>query len=149
MPLTASSHKACAKPNSSYPLVLMHSRYTTLFGLPFALLSLAVQIAVGPIVLQPRTIELVQLSQTAPICHASALQGGSSPSIPHRARDCILCSICAVAAASGHALVGGEPPLPAPSLVIAAAREGMPRRATGPPSPLSSAVQPRGPPVRA
>jgi hypothetical protein len=127
----------------------MHSRDTTLFGLPFVLLALAVQIAVGVIVPQPQMIELAQLSQTAPICHAGALQGGSSPSTPHRARDCILCPLCAVAAASGHALAGGEPPLPAPPLVVAATREGMPSRATALPVALPFAAQPRGPPVRA
>ncbi len=127
----------------------MRSRYTTLFGLPLVLLSLAVQIAVGAIVLQPQIIELAQLSQTVPICHAGTPQGGSSPSTPHRARDCILCPLCAVAAASGHTLAVGEPPLPAPSLVVAATRGGTSARVTAPPVTPPFRAQPRGPPIRA
>jgi hypothetical protein len=127
----------------------MRPRYTTVFGLPVALLSLAVQIAVGAIVLQPQMIALARLSQTAPICHAGAPQGDASPLAPHRGQHCIFCPLCGAVAASGHVLAGGEPPLPVRSIVIAAAREGVPPPATAPPVAPSNAAQPRGPPVLA
>ncbi len=127
----------------------MRPRYTTGFGLPFVLLSLAVQIAVGAIVPQPQMIELARLSQTAPFCHAGTPQGDTSPLAPHRAPHRIFCPLCAAVAASGHVLAGGEPPLPALSLVVAAAREGMTPPATAPPVAPSNAAQPRGPPFLA
>jgi hypothetical protein len=127
----------------------MRPRYTTVFGLPIALLSLAVQIAVGAIVLQPQIIELARLSETAPICHAGTPQGNTSPIAPHRGQHCIFCPLCAAVAASGHVLAGGEPSLPALPLVVVAAREGMPPPATAPPVAPSTAAQPRGPPFLA
>jgi hypothetical protein len=146
---TASSHNACASRKSSYPLLAMRPRYTTVFGLPFVLLSLAVQIAVGAVVLQPQMIALAQLSQTVPICHADTPHSESSPSRPHRTRHCIFCPLCAALTASGHVLATGGPPLPARSLVIVAGREGMPPLAMAPPVAPPNAAQPRGPPFLA
>ncbi len=127
----------------------MRPHYTKVFGLPFVLLSLAVQIAVGAIVLQPQMIALAQLSQTVPICHAGRPQGESSPPTPHRTQHCIFCPLCAAVAASAHVLAGHEPPLPARSLVVVAAREGMAPPATAPPVAPPKAAQPRGPPFLA
>jgi hypothetical protein len=145
----ASNHKACANRKSSYPLTAMRPRCTTVFGLPFLLLSLAVQIAAGAIVLQPQMIELARLSQTAPICHAGTPQGDSSPPSPHRPQHRMFCPLCAAVAASGHVLTGGEPRLPALSLVIVAAREGMPPPTGAAPVAPPQAAQPRGPPLLA
>jgi hypothetical protein len=127
----------------------MRPRCTTVFGLPLLLLALGVQIAFGANVLQPQVIAPAWLSQTAPICHAGTPQDDSSPPSQHHPQHCIFCPLCAAVAASGHVLVGGEQPLPALSLVMVAAREGMPLPATAPPVASPNAAQPRGPPFLA
>jgi hypothetical protein len=50
----------------------MRSRYTTLFRVPFALPSLAGQIAVGSIITQPQMIELAQPGQIVPVWRIGA-----------------------------------------------------------------------------
>ncbi|HEY1935492.1 MAG TPA: hypothetical protein VGG99_26075 [Acetobacteraceae bacterium] len=127
----------------------MRPRPTTVFGLPLVLLALAVQIAVGAIVLQPQMMELMQLSQTSPICHANTPADDHSPAAPHRAPHCMFCPLCAAVATSGHVLSGAQPPLPVPPQIVALSREGMPPPATAPPVASPNAAQPRGPPILA
>jgi hypothetical protein len=127
----------------------MPPRPITVFGLPLVLLALAVQIAVGAIVLRPQMMELAQLSQTSPICHAGGAPADQSPAAPHRAPHGMFCPLCAAVAMSGHVLSGAQPPLPAPPRTIALGREGMPPPATAPPVAPPAAAQPRGPPLLA
>jgi hypothetical protein len=113
------------------------------FGLVFAMLALAVQLAFGGSV--PRTAPV--LPDIAAICHA----GDDIPSTPsepaHQSPDCVFCFLCSPSGAPTSSLAA-QPVFPAPRLVLIGPASVLPP-ATAPPVPILQAAQPRGPPIQA